>query len=370
VAPFVLLAAALPELANRVLQLDGDYPTEFLFVVGALLCAAFVLDGEWWQLVPAGLLLAAAVNARREGLIYAGAIIVAGALTAALRRRAAWIIAPGAFALASIVPWELWKRIHHIVPDSVAPDSIVGSTGGQSTGGAVGHGAWVVFEYVFKFGYWSIAPYAGLVLLVVALSNRQARAVSMFFTLVLGAAVAAMLWRLLWYGGGANVQGTPIPRISGVCALLVCAASPLLLGAMSDRVPFELPVRLSSMLPGAVAVAVVLGPAALLTVLDGAHLRAIRTPCDPALTATGPAYVVFGYPTSYARAQKLLESVVKTGFVGSTIWVDTCGRLRVQSVELKTKVVARQIAAEARSANLSPSILGGEVPHDLDTLSG
>ena len=58
VVPFALLLATMPEVLNRALQPDGDYPTEFAFVLGALCCVIFLREPARWPLVYAALLLA------------------------------------------------------------------------------------------------------------------------------------------------------------------------------------------------------------------------------------------------------------------------------------------------------------------------
>ena len=106
-----------------------------------------------------------------------------------------------------------------------------------------------------------------------------------------------MLWRLLWYGGQLNPQGTPIPRISGAWALLLCAVAPIVLAASvpARRLGAErvlrpalgrLPLALGLVLPAAV-VAAVLVP----------RLQGRLAGCESPPSALGKNVVVFGYPS-------------------------------------------------------------------------
>ena len=106
VVPFALLLATMPEVLHRALQLDGDYPTEFAFVLGALCCVIFLREPARWPLVYAAILLAAAANARREGLVYVAAVFAGAIALGVLRRRnGLWLALPAVAAAAAAVPW-------------------------------------------------------------------------------------------------------------------------------------------------------------------------------------------------------------------------------------------------------------------------
>lgn len=361
VAPFVLLVVSLPAVSQYAIQLDADYPTEFLFVLGTVLCAGYLLDGRRAALIPAALLLAATANSRREGLIYAAAVGAAGLAAGALRgrRHALWLLAPSAFALGAAVPWLTWVRLHHVVADSVPPPALIGSTGNTSAAGAAGHGLGVVLDYVFRFGSWSVAPYIGFAVLGLALlAWRRDRGVAPFVVVTVLILVGAMVWRLLWYGGGLNPAGTPIPRISGVLSLLLLAVAPLLLATSVADVHEPAWLRGRARYAGLAAAFVLLPPVVLLGV-EGAHLHAVRSVCNPQPSTGGAAYVVFGYPHDYASALRLRDTVAARGFGNAELGVTLCGRLRVQAGPVASVDLAQQLQAKAAGEGLATSLTGG-----------
>ena len=360
VVPFALLLATMPEVLHRALQLDGDYPTEFAFVLGALCCVIFLREPARWPLVYAAILLAAAANARREGLIYVAAVFAGAVVLAVLRRRNGLFLAlPALAAGVAAVPWLLWVRVHHVVADSVPPPGVIdSSTGGGDAGGSVVKALHVLLGFLFRFGFWSAAPYVGLVVLVVAfIAGRRSRSLGIFVVSMLAVMGVGMLWRLLWYGGQLNPQGTPIPRISGAWALLLCAVAPIVLAASvpARRLGAErvlrpalrrLPLALGLVLPAAV-VAAVLVP----------RLQGRLAGCESPPSALGKNVVVFGYPASYKKATRLSASVARSGFTATTIGTDRCGRLRVQTAGVSLRV-ARSIEGEAQAVHVGVHVRG------------
>ena len=362
VVPFVLLLATIPEVLQRALQLDGDYPTEFSFVLAALLIMIAVHDGSRWPLVAAALLLALSANARREGLIYVGAVFVAALVVIVGRRRSGIGVAAAAIAAGvAAIPWLLWVRVHHVQADSVPPPAGVGSViHGNSAGSSLGHAIGVLVHYLFRFDLWSAAPYIGIaVLFATALAGRRALPLAGFVGVILLVTGAAMLWRLLWYGGDVNPSGTPIPRISGMWSLLLCAVAPLLCASAVPRPRLPAPLaKVGARLlgrPFAVTVAAV--PAALVIIASASSLGTRLAGCEVPPSTSGPVVVVFGRASTYAAAAALRDDVVKVGFVGTRVGFDQCGRLRVQ-LGAPSLTVARQIQAEARPVPLAASIQG------------
>lgn len=363
VVPFVLVLATIPEVLGRSLQLDGDYPTEFTFVLGALLCATYVRGGGRWPLGAAAVLLAAAANSRREGLVYAVAVFVAAlAVVALLRRwRSVWLLLPPIIGGLAGVPWLVWVRWHHVQADSVPPPGAVSSAiEGKGAGGSLFHAVGVLVSYLFRLGLWSIAPYVGLMmLLAVVLAGRRMRPLAVFIATVLVVTGVALLWRLLWYGGDLNPKGTPIPRISGVWSLLLCSVAPLLCSlVLPEWAGLDLVRRFGRWRNEIVAVpALVVLPAAILVLVASPHLGPRLVNCRPAPTVVGPDVVVFGHESTYSDAVASRHAISKVGFVEATIGFDRCGRLQVQTPAPSLKV-ARQIQTEARSVDLKTLISG------------
>jgi hypothetical protein len=368
VVPFALVLATIPEVLTRSLQLDADYPTEFLFALGALLCIVFLKTRVAGYLVCACILLAACSNARREGLLYAAAVGVAGVVVFLLRERRGLLVA-GAASVAGLTyaPWFLWIRIHHVQADSVPPPGLLGGAagGGQSAASPLLHGIRVLGEYVFRAGLWGAAPYLGfLTILVALLAGRRLRIPVAFVGTVLVVSAAGMLWRLLWSGGLSNPEGTPIPRISGAWSLLLCAVAPVLLASVTEHpitdrlVPSVLRRSVFVRPPVPLAAGVVVLPAVVLAVALAPRVQASTAGCETPAPAAGPAIVVFGYPKRFSDAVVVRNSALRVGFKQTSVGFDHCGRLRVQSVELPSVQVAREVQAEAESVHLKTTIRG------------
>jgi hypothetical protein len=364
--PFLALAAVLPELDRRVLQADGDYPSIFLFVLGAVALLLWVESGEGrptagWALGAAVILLAGSVGAKREGAIYLIAAF-AGAFVATIpevRRRWGQLLCAFGAGLATMLPWQAWIMRHEIAPDSPTPPSLVSGVASDGSD-RVWTGATAVLGYVFRVGYWSIAPVLGLLLVVVALALGPRR-LGTFAATTLVIVFAAMLWRVLWWGGEDEPAASSIPRISGTISLLTLAVGPLIahhllrgmslpgrLHGFAERVP-----RVKS--EAWVALAAVPAVATLVFAAARGDFRFIDAECRPAPRPHEPTLVVFGRSTSYAKAVALRDRALGAGFQGTTIAPDRCARLRVQ-VTAPSPRVGREIRAEAHTVGLDPTL--------------
>ena len=74
--PFVALTAVLPQLVNRVLNAQADWALDVFFVVAALVAVAWLREGGSWLLVSLGILLAAVIATKQEGLLLAGCLYI------------------------------------------------------------------------------------------------------------------------------------------------------------------------------------------------------------------------------------------------------------------------------------------------------
>lgn len=229
--PFVLVVLVAPRVVNRVLEPQADFLLDYLFALGALLVALWLLERRSWQLVSATAFLAAGMLTKREGQLFA-ACIVAAALVASLRdRRHAWprlaVAAGSAFALA--LPWRIWFASRNLTSD-------------VPTAGFLG-----IFDHldrarpalesvlgaVFDPGLWLLVPLLALVALVLAFLGG-ARVLATYVAVVSGLAVAGFTW-VLWSSPEIELpfvqdEGVnPIVRLSGSLVLLSAAMVPLLL---------------------------------------------------------------------------------------------------------------------------------------------
>ena len=93
----------------------------------ALLLALWLRDSGRWRLAVAAVLLAGAVNTKREGIVFAASVLVAAFAVARPRRWPRLAVAAVAVALA-ILPWRIWIERHDIppgAPSSFAADRMV-----------------------------------------------------------------------------------------------------------------------------------------------------------------------------------------------------------------------------------------------------
>ena len=366
--PFLALLVVLPTVGQRVLYPDGDYPSFLLFVLGALALLRWVEQEEPFALAAGAVFLAAAASAKREGTVYLlAAFLAAFAVTARSARRRWPVLALAAVgALATTVPWRLWVRAHNVVADSVAPplSNVVGGSGGGY--GGVWRGVEAVLHYVFLYSSWSIAPWIGLIMLVCAFVFGPLR-IAAFATIALLPVIAAMVWRVLWYGGQATPKETPIPRLSVLFSMLLLAISPWIAtallrldpGGVCSRV-IDAVDRLGVRLGRVGLVALAVAPAAIFLGVGLARgdYAFIAGRCDPALVEGQPVAVVFGYPTTFDDAVALRDKALRVGFVGTATGFDQCGRLRVALANVPSPKVGREIQAEARLVELFPVLVG------------
>ena len=83
---FVALTAVLPQLVNRVLNAQADWALDVFFVLAALVAVAWLREGGSWLLVSLGILLAAEIATKQEGLLLVGCLYV-GLAAATVRER-------------------------------------------------------------------------------------------------------------------------------------------------------------------------------------------------------------------------------------------------------------------------------------------
>ena len=229
----------------------------------------------------------------------------------------------------------------------------------EARGSSVVKALHVLFGYLFRFGFWSAAPYLGLAVLVVAfVAGRRSRSLGIFVVSMLAVMGVGMLLAPALVRRPAQPAGNADP------AHLRCLGAPPLrrrtdrargIGARrgaSGRMRVlrpalgRLPLALGLVLPAAV-VAAVLVP----------RLQGRLAGCESPPSALGKNVVVFGYPASYAKATRLTAAVAKSGFTATTIGSDRCGRLRVQTSAVPLGV-ARSIEQEARAVDVSVVLKG------------
>jgi hypothetical protein len=231
--PFLLLVLVSPRIVGRTLEPQADFLLDYLFALGALLVALWLLERNPWQLAVATLFLGAAMLTKREGQLLA-ACVIAAALVASLRnRRFAWprLALASACAFAIALPWRLWFTSH----DLTGEFPVNGFTGLFQTTDR----AWPAFESVvataFDAGLWIAVPPLTVVAIALAFLGG-ARMLPTYAALLYGLALAGFTW-VLWSFTELDLpieqdEGVnPIVRLTAGLVILSAAFLPLILEA-------------------------------------------------------------------------------------------------------------------------------------------
>jgi len=357
--PFVLLLLVAPRLGGRFAVPEADLLLDYFFVLAAVLLICWILDRERWRLVLGTILLCGMVLTKREGLLL-GVLLLAAALFASARQqRATWpaLGASAAVVAAVGVPWRVWYVAHDV--------------GGEGPPG--GFVPWENLEWLwpsvrralevlFDTGYWSlIVPVAVGALILAALTRAADLLVAFFGTLLvlvaLGGIWATWAFSKPWETG--ELGGNFVIRYTGAAALLCVAATPLLLGAVWQTRAAGAGEH-AARRPLALATAIVLVPllAYPLATLTGGWPRfPTRSECVRVATADADDLeVVYGHFDSPVSAEKLLAELTRTGFVGTELRPDECGRWKVSYHAIASLAEGRALAAQARRAGFDAHV--------------
>ena len=228
--PPLVLVLTVPRIASGLLAPQADVLVDVLFVVGALLVALWLRDARGWRLAAAAVLLAGAGLTKREGLLFAAAVLGVALAASYGRRRHAWprvLGAAGVVALAAL-PWRLWYYDHGVGGEAPAGAGLGGSLDRMPDALRLS------FDVFFDTTLWSVVPVVALIALGAALVWGERRV----------AAFLAALLALVFLGGAwvtyayrdvpitADEALNPIVRYTGALVLLAGAALPLLLASV------------------------------------------------------------------------------------------------------------------------------------------
>lgn len=122
--PVVGALALATGFYDTPLEGDADLTLAMFTALGALGVGLWLERGRAGPLVLGGLFLAAAANTKKEGLIFAVAIALAGFGAVLFRRRRQELIplaAVTAGAVLLVVPWLIYTRVHHLPSGDTAP---------------------------------------------------------------------------------------------------------------------------------------------------------------------------------------------------------------------------------------------------------
>lgn len=224
--PPLLLVLVVPRFGELLLAPQADILVDVLVVVAALLLALWLRDSAGWRLAAAAVLLAGAVNTKREGILFAAAVL---AVAFVVSRPGRWPrLATASLAVGvAILPWRIWAERHDIptgTPSSFARDRLADAVQ-------------LSFEVLYSNARWSVVPLVATIALGAAAvwGDRRLAAYVGLLALVL---FAGGVWSTVGFEElaiTADESGNPIVRYTGSIVLLAAVATPLLLSSVWRR---------------------------------------------------------------------------------------------------------------------------------------
>jgi hypothetical protein len=224
--PPLLLVLVVPRFGERLLTPQADILVDVLAVVAALLLALWLRDRAGWRLAAAAVLLAGAVNTKREGILFAAAVL---AVAFVVSRPTHWprLVAASLAVGAAIVPWRIWAERHDIspgTPSSFERDRLADAVD-------------LSFDVLYSNALWSVLPIVATIALGAAVvwgDRRLATYVGLLALLLFAGGV----WSTVGFEDlaiTADESGNPIVRYTGSIVLLAAVATPLLLFSVWRR---------------------------------------------------------------------------------------------------------------------------------------
>jgi hypothetical protein len=234
---FIALSGVLPQLIGRVLNAQADWALDLPFALSAVLAVVWLREREAWQLACFGILIAAEIATKQEGLLLVGCLY-AGIAAASLRDwRRAWppVAIVGAAAYLVNLPWRIWWGERHLPP--VLPTVGLGDLATHL------HRGWLslhlILRLVFNYEMWLAVVPIALVAAVAALTaGTKAREAAVLYLVTAVAAVAGfsyILWDDFTYVLDEQQSSTPMPRAVGSIVLLSTVLAPVLIAPLLRR---------------------------------------------------------------------------------------------------------------------------------------
>ena len=344
--PVLLAVLVAPSLVAREMTTYADVPLGYLVAAAALLVALWVDERHAWQLGCATLLLAAAMSTKREGMLFAAAVVGAALVATAADGRRSWrpILLTGGVAVALTLPWRIWFTSEGLPSD--APST--GYAGSLRQFDRVWPSLRLVVRTLFDQGLWPfVAALAVAAVALAALARAWRLAVyAAVFLFAAGLASAWAIWSNTSLSFSEDDSLNPIVRLTGTTILSLAVLTPLLLqAAWTGSRQAESHRRPAS--PGAEALVwrslgawaiVLLGvfshPGSMLLgysrsgLPGGAPTFPSHADCVASTRADQRGRLV-GYADSYPAAFELRRSALTSGLRGVRVQADGCGRVRV-----------------------------------------
>lgn len=240
---FVATMLVVPEVSHRWFQLLADWTLDTFFVVTALMLLRWLVTRERWLLWAVPIPLAAMLVTKREGQVFAAALVLALAVATVRERKTVWPRI-AAFTLPAYVvsqlPWRLWWTAHHFASDLTG--------GGIAQPGSLlraAKSAVIVVQLVFSYQLWLLAVPIGLLAAAAAvLVRRDALPAVTFYIGVSVLGLAAFIWAI-WATPTIPLDvhdraADPVPREAASLALLSLAFAPRFASMALER--YELPI--------------------------------------------------------------------------------------------------------------------------------
>lgn len=225
---FAASVVVLPQLDERLLNRQADWPLDIFAAVAALAAVRWVVLREPWALGVFGVLLSAAMATKREGEMLSLCLVLGVLAALGVRERRRWLlpVAVAAAAYAVNIPWRLWWTSRHLTSDT--PPHVLSNTFHLGRAPA---SVWLVVRILFDPAYWVVATPVALVAAILALTSSDRRAARLFLAAML-VGVLGFAWAT-WSDPSLPIVATPAlnptNRLVGALTLLSLVFAPLLL---------------------------------------------------------------------------------------------------------------------------------------------
>ena len=373
--PLLAVVLLMPSLLYRLISANADVPLGYLVAVGALALVLWLDERLNWQLVVSSTLLAGAILTKREGLLLAACVFVAGFVASLRDRRDMWprLAVAAVVVFFVTVPWRIWFTLEGVASD--------GPTAGYLGAFDHLHRVWPSVELVVTTfvdrDLWLFMPVVAAVSTFLAALAGTWR-LPIFTCAFTAAALVGATW-VIWADPAVRFTqdnaGSPIVRLTGTSILLLALLTPLLLeralvsressprraASAGDRW-WNLLLRRSRGAWAIVLAAALVYPASALVGYRGQTLPGgfpsfpSSADCVRAPVPGERVRVVVGYADSYPEANNMRRRAVSAGLEGTDVEQDGCGRLRVSVDDVPTTAASQRIVAAVRASDLSPTV--------------
>ena len=369
--PALLALLVAPSLLDWITTVYADIPLGYFVALAGLLLILWIEEREPWHLAAATLLLSGAMLMKREGMLFAACVLLAGLVASFADRRQLWrrLFLAGLVAFALVLPWRIWIAAH----DLPAAGYDTGYVGVVSDVDRLWSALDISVRTLFHRDLWSFVPVVAVAAILLALLAGAWRLSSYAVTLFVAGA-AAVTW-VLWVNHGLALvhEDWAIRRLMGTTVLALAVLTPLLLQrAWSASGPLRLSGGWSGLAdllfrPSLVAWLVVLvgllsHPGSMVLGYSGSGLPGGwpsfpgASGCVVAPAADGNVRVVVGYADTYPEAMAMRERARAAGLVDTEASQDGCGRVRVFVDDVSSATASRTLVARAQAAGLSPEL--------------